>query len=79
MPNPFVDKVGFQFYLTQATSKATISLLTLTGETVFTKEISNAHQGVHEGILSLEQIASGVYVISVNDGKSVTSRKIIKQ
>jgi alkaline phosphatase D len=79
MPNPFVDKVGFQFYLTQATSKATISLLTLTGETVFTKEISNAHQGLHEGILSLEQIASGVYVISVNDGKSVTSRKIIKQ
>jgi alkaline phosphatase D len=79
MPNPFIDKVGFQFYLTQATSKATISLLTLTGETVFTKEISNAHQGLHEGILSLEQIASGVYVISVNDGKSVTSRKIIKQ
>lgn len=79
MPNPFVDKVGFQFYLTDATSKATISLLTLTGETVFTKEISNANQGLHEGILSLEQIASGVYVISVNDGKSVTSRKIIKQ
>ena len=79
MPNPFVDKVGFQFYLTKASSKATISLLSLTGETVYTKEISNADQGLHEGILSLEQVASGIYVISINDGKSVTSRKIIKQ
>ena len=78
MPNPFSNKIAFQFYLLEPSDKITISLQSISGSVVYSKEINKPQEGLHEGILQFDTLPNGMYILSVNDGQSISSKKLIK-
>jgi alkaline phosphatase D len=78
MPNPFSNKIAFQFYLLKPSEKITISLQSISGSVVYLKEINKPQEGLHEGILQFDTLPNGMYILSINDGQRISSRKVIK-
>jgi alkaline phosphatase D len=78
MPNPFSNKIAFQFYLLEPSDKITISLQSISGSVVYSKEINKPQEGLHEGILQFDTLPNGMYILSVNGGQSISSKKLIK-
>jgi len=67
-PNPFREVVGFQFELTNAVAKGSLSIYTLSGRRIYRRELTGMVEGPQEPIIwdGLDQtgskIANGVYI-----------------
>lgn len=79
MPNPFHEQLAIQFYLVNRTEKISLSLRLVSGKEVYQQELNRLSEGLHEGIIQTTTFESGMYVFTLNDGKNVISRKLIKK
>lgn len=76
-PNPANDRLHIAF-ASDVNSSSVISIIDLTGHLVFSSEIA-AGNSSDEVVLDLSTIQSGLYVISMQNGKDIVSQRFIKQ
>ena len=72
-PNPSVNKiVTVSQNATFSEDKTTVAIYSLTGAKVFETEISESTNTLH-----LSELVSGVYVLKINSGDAVTTKKLV--
>lgn len=76
-PNPANDRLHIAF-ASDVNSSSVISIIDLTGHLVFSSEIAGGNSS-DEVVLDLSTIQSGLYVISMQNGKDIVSQRFIKQ
>ena len=76
-PNPADDQLHITF-ASDENSPSVISVIDLTGHLVFSSEIAGGNSS-DEVVLDLSTIQSGLYVISMQNGKDIVSQRFIKQ
>ena len=69
-PNPATDILNIE---TNFITKQKFEILNILGQTIFSSEI------VNKTAVNLGYLATGVYMVKVNLGKSILSRKFIKE
>ena len=77
LPNPAKEGVTIQMSV-DISKQITFVLTDLLGKTIKTK-ILNLSDGINNCYLSLDNLAKGTYVLSINDGSNLISKEIIKQ
>jgi hypothetical protein len=76
-PNPFEDEISFELDA-QANGLCEISLVNSIGQVVH-REVQNAYQGVQTMSISTENLASGIYTLSIKlDGRQISAQKVTK-
>jgi Secretion system C-terminal sorting domain len=76
-PIPTIDDVTIDFVVTKQ-SKLTATITDIVGKVVKQQTIE-AVEGNNSLRLSLNHIATGAYILSVNDGDSIVTQRIVKQ
>lgn len=72
-PNPCSAELNIDYYTAQ-TGLSTLTILDLSGKTVFRKQIASGNQQI-----DISNLSQGVYLIRVFDGNKIIVKKIIKQ
>lgn len=75
-PNPATNEVNIAFDKMQTATR--IEMYDMSGKLVYQKQIVQISSGQIESI-NTNQLASGTYLLKINNGKDVNSYKIIKQ
>lgn len=76
-PNPFTSNVVVSFVNDNADAKATITVMNITGQTLHT-EMMNTLTGTNNATINLEELQSGIYLISVELNGTKTNMKLVK-
>lgn len=70
-PNPAVDRINISWTKEIATNgKATIRIIDLSGRVITTKQVNN-----NESNLDISGLSNGLYILSINDETSASSKK----
>ena len=77
-PNPFTDRVSVQFYARKS-GDARVSVTGSDGKSVGSAVVNCPTPGLYEHTLFLEKPVSGVYALSVSDGKHSITKNIVKK
>lgn len=59
-------------------SKVTVSIVDVLGKTVQTNTF-DAAEGANNAVLNLSALTNGTYVLSINDGETVSVKRVVKQ
>ena len=73
-PNPVSDKVYFTF--DQLTEPATISISTISGQTIKSKELAI---GQVSDSIEMQDLTPGIYFVNITSGKNMNTYKLNKQ
>jgi hypothetical protein len=74
-PNPFDGSAKVSFYLSRA-GTVTLSLYSVIGQHVSTISLGSMNSGQHETVLDGQNLAPGVYILQLNTGSTIYSRKV---
>lgn len=74
-PNPSVGQVNIEGTLLNP-SETTISLHDVTGKLVYQEDLGNMPEGYFYKTLDLSSLVSGIYLININTGSSVTTKRV---
>ncbi len=77
-PNPTSYDVRVEFELQEATS-VNLTVFDLVGQVIQTTQLGNIAQGFHSNNLDLGNLSKGVYLLRLEAGQSVITKKIVKQ
>lgn len=75
-PNPFRDEINLSF--TSNGSPIELALFDMTGKAMLVQRI-NAAQGENMHTISVGELPSGLYILRLNDGSQVVTRKLVRQ
>lgn len=75
-PNPFRDEINLSF--TSNGSPIELALFDMTGKAMLVQRI-NAAQGENIHTISVGELPSGLYILRLNDGSQVVTRKLVRQ
>lgn len=75
VPNPFDTKTAINFY-NPVVSKVKLNVYNVLGKQVFSDEI-NANAGDNTYTFNAENLTSGVYVYTLNNGSSTISKRMV--
>lgn len=79
MPNPFNEQLTLKYTL-QESSDVTIRVMNAMGQTVYTHVAGQSQQnGVYVEQLRMNDLPSGMYLLSVETGEAIVTKKIVKQ
>ena len=76
-PNPFVDQFVVQFNLFES-ENVQVKLTDISGKTVLTKDFGKKRDGLHYLEIDVPELASGLYIFSLQSGKNVINRRLSK-
>ena len=76
-PNPFINYTGIQYYLYQH-ANISFSIYDLNGQLVFQKNIGDKVRGFYFEKFDLSALAVGEYILTLQTGNEIISRKLIK-
>lgn len=76
-PNPFMDRIVVQFNLFEA-NNVEIKLMDVSGKTVLTKDFGKKRDGLHYLEIDVPDLASGLYIFSLQSGENVINRRLSK-
>ena len=74
-PNPFDGSATVSFYMAK-TGNVTINLFSALGQLISTSELGSLTSGQHEAAIDGQKLAAGMYILQLNTGTSVFSRKV---
>lgn len=77
-PNPVENDVTIQLYVSE-TTPIKISIYSITGQLVYTDEITTFHKGINYAQLDLSSIAIGTYSIVLETANYKASKTIVKR
>lgn len=75
-PNPTSDMLNISF-TSKNNNNYAVTVTTITGEVVLTKNYTNRSEGLQNIHLPLSQLNTGTYLVSVSSGKASYSKRII--
>ncbi|MFM9009195.1 MAG: T9SS type A sorting domain-containing protein [Bacteroidota bacterium] len=75
-PNPFRDEINVSF--TSNGSPTELALFDMTGKALFVQRL-NAAQGENLHTISVDELPGGLYLLRLNDGTQVTTKKLVRQ
>lgn len=76
-PNPFMDRFVVQFNLFEA-NNVEIKLMDVSGKTVLTKDFGKKRDGLHYLEIDVPELASGLYIFSLQSGENIINRRLSK-
>jgi alkaline phosphatase D len=76
-PNPFVNQFVVQFNLFES-DNVQVKLTDISGKTVLTKDFGKKRDGLHYLEINVPELASGLYIFSLQTGKNVINRRLSK-
>ncbi len=76
-PNPASERLNIAFS-SEIEQRATISVFNILGKTVY-NEVENAVQGLNNTSLTVDHLASGTYLISIEFGNKIMTKKFVKR
>jgi len=76
-PNPFLDEVGLQYYLTES-KNLRLQVIDMTGRVIYEEKLGQKPAGLHYDRINAYSLPSGQYRISLTDGISSIGRNVIK-
>jgi hypothetical protein len=74
-PNPFTSTASVSF-TSDITGSFTMKMMNLLGEVVATKDLNIVH-GTNQTTIERNGLNSGIYILSISNGSSAISRKVI--
>lgn len=77
-PNPFINFTGIQYYLYENTN-VVINIYDITGQLVYQKNIGTKFRGYYFEKFDLSDLINGEYILTLQAGSDIISRKIIKR
>jgi alkaline phosphatase D len=76
-PNPFMDRVGLQYYLHEP-KELRMQVVDMSGRLVIDKQLGLRTQGLQYDIVDGAALPGGQYFLYLSDGQHVTGRSVIK-
>jgi hypothetical protein len=78
VPNPFGNRLVIHFAL-QGESNGSISLTNAIGQVIKSQEFTHKSVGEYEEIMETNDVAPGVYYLTLQTKDGVETKKIVKQ
>jgi serine protease AprX len=77
-PNPFQKHIILSFLKLNNSGTLQIKIVDLLGKTIYTSE-NQYNEGLNNIVIEIpDNIKNGTYIVQINDGKEITSHKILK-
>jgi hypothetical protein len=77
-PNPAAGSSTLHFLMNQPGS-ASLELIGMNGQVVSTHTFRNLPQGVHQHDLNTSNLRSGIYLVKLNNGTTIETRRLMVQ
>ncbi|MGB1205492.1 MAG: PKD domain-containing protein [Chitinophagales bacterium] len=77
-PVPTHDFVVIKYILPESSSESRLSLFDMHGRKVYEKSLANNEQSQQQEVISLSQLSSGVYTLSLENGTERVIEKVVK-
>jgi hypothetical protein len=74
-PNPIEGSARVSFYLANS-GAVTVSLYSILGQVVTDRNLGVLGAGQHETAIDVQGLPAGIYILRVNTGSNVYSRKV---
>ena len=75
-PNPFDGSAKVSFYLSNSSSNVTMNLYSAFGQLVNSRSLGAQTSGQHDTMLDGSSLKPGVYILQMNTGSAIYSRKV---
>ncbi len=76
-PNPTSDLINIEFQLNNPET-VSLTIYNLQGKTIATPTIGDKGQGKHKVTISTAHLPKGIYLVRMNVGKEIITRKIVR-
>lgn len=77
-PNPFDDEINIEFNVTDSHSDTELSLFDILGKKVFSVNLGNLNEGLHNKKINFDNIDSGSYLFMLKNGNNISKKMSVK-